>query len=71
MADTAERPFLGEVIRPVATVDALEGADVLDDAGLLVVRLLDKEAVVLDLGDNRIRQESEYCHPEHSEGART
>jgi hypothetical protein len=51
MADTAERPFLGEVVGPVATIPALEGADVLHHPGFLVVGLLEEEAVVLDLSD--------------------
>ena len=47
------RPFLGERVRPVALSEAREAADVLDDARLLVVGLLEQEAVV---GDPRRRR---------------
>jgi hypothetical protein len=45
-----ERPFLREGGLPVALTVTPEGADVLHDAGFLVVCLLDEEAVV---GDRR------------------
>jgi hypothetical protein len=51
-----EGPFLGEPEGPVSTVLAEEAADVLDDPGLLVIGLLDEEAVVLDGG--RLREEN-------------
>jgi len=51
MADAAQRPFLGEAEVPrAAAAGPGEGADMLDDTGLLVVGLLDEEAVVGDGG---------------------
>src|SRR6185436_13822074 len=49
VAEAGRRPLLREVEAPVAAVARqLEHADVLDDAGLLVVGLLDEKAVVLN-----------------------
>src|SRR6266540_32987 len=46
-----QRPFLGEAVGPrVGAAEQLERADVLHDAGLLIVGLLDQEAVVRDRG---------------------
>ena len=48
--DAPEGPFLGEAEVPgVATLEPGEGADVLDHPRLLVVGLLDQEAVVGDM----------------------
>ena len=45
----AEGPLLGERVAPgAAAIGPGEGVDVLNDAGLLVVRLFDQEAVVGD-----------------------
>jgi hypothetical protein len=53
MADTAQRPLLGEGILPVAVPGSLKGTDVLDDPALLVIRLFEEEAIVLDLTSQR------------------
>src|SRR6266508_125385 len=47
---TAERPFLGEIEEPVASLPPLKSSGVLYGARLLVVGLLDEERIVLDAG---------------------
>jgi len=53
MANTAQRPLLGKAELPVTAVGTLEGADVLNDPALLVVRLFEEKAIVLDLTGQR------------------
>src|SRR5207249_12069212 len=51
MGPTEQGPLLGEAVGPrVGTAEQLERADVLHDAGLLIVGLFHQEAVV---GDGR------------------
>ena len=50
---TAERPFLREVERPVATLPP-ERRDMLNDTGLLIVCLFDQERIVLDAFRKRL-----------------
>ncbi len=54
MGPAEQRPFLGEGVGPrIGTAEQLEHADVLHDAGLLIVGLFHQEAVIGDGGRTR------------------
>jgi hypothetical protein len=53
VADTTQRPLLGKGVFPITAGSALESTDVLNYPALLVVGLLEQEAIVLDLCGER------------------